>query len=506
MSSNKIQKQEEEVNLIVKKMSKFCKFNGKKKQQQAENNNDAGFVSEYQPTSKSRKAEHQATGRMSSSGNKSTSSTSSLATADDYYEDSEEDTSQLIQMSSVSTNSSSGSLNSSSTDQSSSSGRSSVNKSPTNSMNEEEQYSSNEDNSISSGKQIAQAQLNPVSNLFPEDENVYKIIDTIRVRTVEHFDKELGQDGAQFDESDLIEFRKNLPQMDKKESSLAFRLISRYINQHKVAPILANPSDQQRIEEDIVEPCLEQVISLLKFRCSFKLNDIRGDQFSKEFYTLCGVFPFGYDKQKLPILYMRAKVHRRWPKVLDETFRRYLAWQLNLLTKSESRFDNEVKRAIGSNKIEKDGSFAICFDCSEVGYSCLDMDFLRFIVNLLVQYYPTYCRYAICLDLPWLFRSVWKLVRSWLPEEAQNTVQLITAKQITDFIDPKQVPNCINYRDQLKACDKPAENKHRMPENWSELKSIDELGPEMGLTSNDIKYFKTHVEKLRKEYEKLGAV
>lgn len=354
--------------------------------------------------------------------------------------------------------------------------------------------------------------LNTHSNLVPEMTEALDLVDQVRLRFLNYLDEfessvELNE---LYDGKDIEELRKPLPPVKEQEQSLAFRLISRYLNlsQLLMSSDAGGKANNKELggaaaRDKALNGALESLKELLKFRKHYELIQVSPDQFSKEFYLLSGIFPFGHDRQHLPVVYLRARVHRRWSTALDETFRRYVAWQIDRLTKSYH--GAKVRKTIGLRGIEKDGSFGICFDCLHVSYSCLDMEFLRFLVRLLVNYYPTYCRYALCVDLPWLFRSVWKLVRSWLPEDAQNTVQLITSKQLTDYIDESQIPNSMKIND-LKSSEKPANGKHQFPNDWESIKGIEELGKELNLNANEIKQFKSHAEKVSSEYKQLGAI
>jgi len=334
-------------------------------------------------------------------------------------------------------------------------------------------------------------QLNTHINLIPESKQANQVINAIRVKFLESLTK---QSTDLYEKSDLDELRKELPHPNEQEQSLAVRLISRYLREHHFE--LGEISEKESSE------VVETLNEFLQLRKHYQLARIRPDQFCKELHLLHGIFPFGYDKQKLPVLYLRANVHRRWSQKLDESFRRYVMWQIDVMTKSYQ--GAKVQKSIGRAAIEKDGSFGICFDCIHVSYSCVDMDFLRFIVRLLVHCYPTYCRYALCVDLPWLFRSIWKLVRSWLPEEAQNTVQLITSDQLNEFIDESQIPRSIRISDDEQIISE--QPIHRLPENYDSIRDFDEFAKELNLSSSEIRSFKLHIAKVVKEYKKMGAL
>lgn len=369
---------------------------------------------------------------------------------------------------------------------------------------ESEGQSSNTDDSLSENNESSGRSstlgdvktLNPHSNLVPEIATAMAWVDLVRTKFLEQLREDENKADGLYEDADLDELAKPLPAPQEQEQSLAFRLISRYLD---FRPIMINP----KLDTQKADAAVESLRDLLKFRKHYQLNHVLPEQFSKEFFLMNGIFRFGCDKTGLPVIYIRARVHRKWSAKFDDTFRRYVAWQVNMITKSYQ--GAQVNKAASKSGLEKDGSFGVCFDCFHVTYSCLDMDFLRYLVRLFVHYYPTYCRYALCVDLPWLFRSVWKLVRSWLPEESRDLVQLITSKELTDYIEEDQIPNSMRIND-LPASEKSVKGRHQFPKNYDSIRDIDGLGKELGMSTSEIKQFRAHAEKVRKEYEQLGAL
>lgn len=344
--------------------------------------------------------------------------------------------------------------------------------------------------------------INTSSNIAPEVSRTLELVDSVRVKFLDSL-KEYPADS--YDTLDISELKKPMiTETSKQEQSLTFRLIERFLDFRKISSISdSNENNSEKRLAKEIDTAVERLHDLLKFRKQYQLSSVSCDQFTREFHILSGAFTFGHDRNNLPVLYLRASVHRKWSPKLDDAFRRWVAWQMNELTKSNH--GAQVNKTVGLSGLEKDGSFGICFDCLHVSYSCLDMDFLRFLVRVLVSYYPTYCRYALCVDLPWLFRSVWKLVRSWLPQDAQSTVLLITSKELLEFIDEDQIPNSIKVND-LEASEKPIKNRHYLPKDFDSLRDIEQVAKELNLGANEVKQFKAHVAKVKKDYELCGAL
>lgn len=466
-----------------KLLRKERKSNGNQNNNSLANNNDASFKNQYATT---KGHDHRSSsGRLSSnsaSGSAHESAFSSSSAASSSEGEESEDLANCEHPSLSSADSSSG--------------RSSANEQTVDPSSQDEH------------RPASQAkQLNSVCNLAPTNNQLARqLVEEVRCKFLDSL-KSQSDSSDKYEQADLDELKSELAKElhGHEEQALSFRLISRFIN-FKVLMEMESKNKQDNNSEALdkaLDEATAKLRDLLLFRRQYKLSAVMDDHFCKEMHMLHGIFPFGHDKNHLPVLYLRARVHRRWSRELDESFRRYVAWQVNLLTKSYP--DAQVSKTIGTNGIEKDGSFGICFDCLSVSYSCVDMDFLSYLVKILVNYYPTYCRYALCVDLPWLFRSVWKMVRSWLPEDARNTVQLITSKQLTEFIDEDQIPNSIRIND-LTANEKPDSLKHRLPDNFDQIRTIEQIAKDLNLSTSEVKQFKAHVEKVRKEYQQLGAI
>lgn len=333
--------------------------------------------------------------------------------------------------------------------------------------------------------------IKPVRTVIPELDEVRDIVERLRTKFLQTYESSRDK----FDEADWEELSKPVPPITEAEHSLGFRLLSRYFNFNSLL-------SKGVTDEDIDKAC-NQLVELLIFRRRYDVLNTTVDDFPKEFYQIKGLFQFGRDINNLPVVYMRARWHRRWAPKLDDLFRKYATWQFNTITKSFR--EAKIGQPLDTEGRVKDGSFGICFDCSGVSYACIDLDFMRFLVKILVEYYPTYCQYCLSIDLPWLFRSIWKLVRSWLPEEAQNSVHLITAKELPAFIPEDQIPNCIPYND-MRAEEKPAKNKHDYPANYSSLRTLEDMAKELNISPSEVKQAKAHLEKVCKEYKRMGAI
>lgn len=381
-----------------------------------------------------------------------------------------------------------------------------------------DQFSSSSSSGRSSSTSDSSSEQGDLSVTRDHDKYVFSIIERVRNLFLVNYEKSSPsvqknnckenkcESVNEYDELDLEALMKPLTHRNL-ECHLAFRLISRYIDLVSIRAASDQQQDEstqtqqtQIIEEFLIskdediKKAVDSLSEFLKFRLKFQLNHIKSDHFPKEFFQLNGIFTFGKDRNNIPVLYISAHVHRKWSTKLDLLFRRYVTWHMDRVTGSS--LDSERSRP-----------FAMCFDCNSIGYSNIDIDFLKFLVVILLNYYPMFCQYCLIKDNPWVFRSIWTLVKTWLPEEARNVVHLITAKQLTEFIDPDQIPNSMKVNDFGETGEEIKTNSGRFefPINWDSMKDISGFSQELNMTQDEVRKFKNHVSKIEKEYLSLGA-
>ena len=54
---------------------------------------------------------------------------------------------------------------------------------------------------------------------------------------------------------------------------------------------------------------------------------------------------------------------------------------------------------------DADGMITIVFDCGGCGLKNMDMDFIRYMIDVLKDYYPYVLNYILVLDMPWVLNG-----------------------------------------------------------------------------------------------------
>ncbi|OTF77672.1 motile sperm domain containing 2-like protein [Euroglyphus maynei] len=65
----------------------------------------------------------------------------------------------------------------------------------------------------------------------------------------------------------------------------------------------------------------------------------------------------------------------------------------------------------------------------------------RFIINTLSNYYSGAISYVYIYELPWILNQIWRLVRSWLDEDAKSIVRFVTIENIFEYIEASNLPD-----------------------------------------------------------------
>lgn len=177
-----------------------------------------------------------------------------------------------------------------------------------------------------------------------------------------------------------------------------------------------------RYFKEDVQTTVNNIKSVLEWRNNYNLSDLKEDDFPEEFRT-SGVFvTHGRDVENNVMVYIRVKLFKKGEHPIDDV-KKYLAFLLD-------RVDRETKG---------DG-WSLCFECTDAGVSNVDMELLRFVVQALTCYFVENCRYVLIHEMPWILSTVWRVVKSWLPQEQRDLVKFASKKEMSQFVKSDQLP------------------------------------------------------------------
>lgn len=171
---------------------------------------------------------------------------------------------------------------------------------------------------------------------------------------------------------------------------------------------------------------VSNIKQVLEWRKSYNLSDLKEEDFPEEFRTTKVFQVHGKDVENNVMVYIRVKLFKKGEFPIEDV-KKYMAFLLD-------RVDRETKG---------DG-WALCFDCADAGISNVDMEMLKFVVQVLTNYFVENCRYVLIYEMPWILSSIWKIVKSWLPQEHRDAVKFANKKDMSSFVKDSELPEWMN--------------------------------------------------------------
>jgi len=133
----------------------------------------------------------------------------------------------------------------------------------------------------------------------------------------------------------------------------------------------------------------------------------------------------GFDKRGRPVGIIRVRRHDKYNRNLDKM-------QLFCVYIVEKCINEKLPNTIDN--------ITVIFDLRDFGWSNCDYELVKFIITLFEKYYPE--RLGICLvvNAPWIFSTVWTVVKPWLdPRTAQKVHILYEHDELLQYVEDEQI-------------------------------------------------------------------
>lgn len=162
---------------------------------------------------------------------------------------------------------------------------------------------------------------------------------------------------------------------------------------------------------------LQQVWDTCVWRKTAKINEICEDNVRMDYVEEGIMFPRGKDLDGKTLFIYRASLYTRGSKNLDEMKRVFLYWLERIIRESN------------------DDYITIIFELTDAGLSNVDMDFTKYIITTLKNYYPYSLNYILVFDLPWILNATFQIIKRLLPAKAVDRLKNLNGKTIREYID-----------------------------------------------------------------------
>lgn len=173
------------------------------------------------------------------------------------------------------------------------------------------------------------------------------------------------------------------------------------------------PGDQMKNTEDMI-------IRSFKFRQEKAVRSITSADLDEALKAKGSLYLRNRDADGKQLLIFDVKRHIKGTAHMDEMQKIFLYFL--------ERVDRE----------DEDGMVTIVFDCAGCGLKNMDMEFIRYMIDVLKDYYPWCLNYILVLDMPWVLNAAWKIIKAWLPAGAVKKIKFVNKNTVDEYVKPDQ--------------------------------------------------------------------
>ena len=210
-----------------------------------------------------------------------------------------------------------------------------------------------------------------------------EVIENVQEFNSEEIDCEAKEALSALDDY-LDEFRRPQSEVEDMRNKILDHLedlgdkVYEYYNQSDIDWIL-NPKKPHQIERFLISASVSRVDAFdlirkcLLWRKESNIMSLKDSDFPSEFYSKGGLFRYETDAIGTPLIYMRIEMVKKYPE-LNKHLKQFVAYQI-------SRLDASANEGLCG--------FGIVFDCSDIGFSNVQIDMLKYLITVLKDYFPT---------------------------------------------------------------------------------------------------------------------
>lgn len=163
------------------------------------------------------------------------------------------------------------------------------------------------------------------------------------------------------------------------------------------------------------------VADMLRWRRATKLHELREETLPKAVLERCIVYPYGKDKSGCHVLVLRNKNYLKGVVDPDSVKRIFVF------------FIEKLFKECNAKKI------TVLLDCADIGLSNVDVDLLKFVVDVFIAKYPLGLGNALIYNMPWLLNAILRMIKSIIPYGAER-LKTVNKQDIQQYIDAKYLP------------------------------------------------------------------
>lgn len=163
------------------------------------------------------------------------------------------------------------------------------------------------------------------------------------------------------------------------------------------------------------------VLKSLQFRREYKVHDLTPRDIPTCVLDIGFCFSHGLDKYGNTIFYLIVRKNKRDAelKKASKLYSVYIMYRHALLC--------------------PDQRITFFIDSTGAGISNIDLEYLRFLLNLFQLYFPLRLKWVLVYNMPWVLNATWNLIKRWLPPKARDCLVFVTPSDVTGYIHENQL-------------------------------------------------------------------
>jgi len=167
------------------------------------------------------------------------------------------------------------------------------------------------------------------------------------------------------------------------------------------------------------ENTINMVVNTFKWRKEFGLRDISEKMLDEKLKVKGALFSRNRDKDGFKILVFSIRKHLKDPKNI-QSLKEFFVYMLDRLEREEN-----------GKKI------SIIFDCENATIANFDIEIVRFVIQVLICFYPNFVSKILVYQMPWILNAAWKIVKTMLPAPAVSRIMFVSRSSIEQVISPE---------------------------------------------------------------------
>lgn len=194
-----------------------------------------------------------------------------------------------------------------------------------------------------------------------------------------------------------------------------------------------HPKDYERVKNDDhwlrrflahnkqnIPQAIKMMWTSLTWRKEFNVNDISEKNIKMDLIIKGVFFSYGKDIKGKTLFILKGKQHTKGAVNAEDLKRCIIYW-----------FERTERMVEGQE-------ISLFFDMEGCGLTNMDMDLIKYLIGLFKEYYPYFLNYIIIFEMAWVLSAAFKVIKSWLPEEAIEKIKFVGKKDISTVVPPNE--------------------------------------------------------------------